>query len=887
MTGTDSLPTGHRLVAGRYRLTRVLGRGGMGVVWQATDELIGRGVAVKELRAPHGLSAGERTVFGERALREARTAGRINHPGVVSIHDVVPATAEDDAVYIVMEWVRAPSLADILRQHGALSEQRVAAIGARVLEALHAAHAIGLVHRDVKPSNILVLPGDEVKLVDFGIAHAVDDTRLTRHGVAGSTGHIAPELFEGEPPSPAGDLWALGVTLCHAVTGRSPFERESTAATIHAILFDDPPSLDDRPLIAPVINGLLQREPERRMSGQQAAAGLRAATNPTTMPAPAPAPASDPATTPAPANAPAPATTRAPAQASAQAPAPDPAVTPDPGATREPAPPRRNTSSRTTTGARAGWEDRPTTLGRDPGTLRRSRAGTGDPDDDPAATGPTSYPLTPVPRILIVNALCAGGALVLAYFLAFRLSDIWQLNSAVTTISTLAPFAVMLASFAVIGSARWEQVTLGPGGVILSRRKGGSSGATNGCRVEWAHIDEVVVVRKGRRTIVHLRMAAHTPADVRSKPPFRGFARLKGGSPFVQTLGVIPARTEEVEAAFRVAAPREVTVRFPAEPTLEDSRSHGTRRIGPPLLVLLMAGILVSTYVFHHDPDVTRLTEDDWGGGIEFSPDGRTLASGTSHDAITLWDLTTHKAVATLRGHGEDINALRFNPSGTLLASASDDDTVKVWDMSTHQARRTLTMGEDVSAVWLTFSPDNQTLAGVTDEQSIVLWNARTGRRTATLTAEGDPSDISAAVFSSDGRTVSVMDDTFAVHHWDVRTGRSVSKAGKDVGRWVSFSGSSGTVRDGSGAYVRSLYGHSDQITGAAWGGAGRRLFATCSDDHTVRVWRTDSGDTAAKLSLNYDIGYTANAVALSADGTTLAYGSGTQLWLWSTGIGS
>ncbi|MGW8702744.1 WD40 repeat domain-containing serine/threonine protein kinase [Streptomyces eurythermus] len=857
MTGTDSLPTGHRLVAGRYRLTRVLGRGGMGVVWQATDELIGRSVAVKELRAPHGLSAGERTVFGERALREARTAGRINHSGVVSIHDVVPATAEDDAVYIVMEWVRAPSLADILRQHGALSEQRVAAIGARVLEALHAAHVIGLVHRDVKPSNILVLPGDEVKLVDFGIAHAVDDTRLTRHGVAGSTGHIAPELFEGEPPSPAGDLWALGVTLCHAVTGRSPFERESTAATIHAILFDDPPSLDDRPLIAPVINGLLQREPERRMSAQEAAAGLRSATAPTTMPAP------DPATTPA------------------------PAPTPDPSATRQPEPPRRNTPSPTTTGPRATWEDRPTTLGRAPGPPRRSRAGTVDPDDDSASTGPTSYPLAPVPRVLIVNALCAGGAALLVFFLAFRLSDIWQLNSAVTTISTLLPFVVMLASFTVMGSVRWDQVALGPGGVTLSRRKSGSSEVTKACRVKWAHIDEVVVVRKGRRTVVHLRMAAHTPADVRASPPFRGFARFKGESPFTQTLGAIFAQPEEVGAAFRAAAPREVTVRVPAEPTPEDSRNHGTRRNGLPLLVLLLAGILVSTYVFHHDPGVTRLTEDDWGGGIEFSPDGRTLASGTSHDAITLWDLTTHKAVATLRGHGQDINALRFNPSGTLLASASDDDTVKVWDMSTHKARRTLTTGGAVSAVALTFSPDNQTLAGVTDDWSVVLWNVRTGRRTATLTVEGDPSGISAAVFSSDGRTVSVIDDTNTVHHWDVRTGTSVGKAGADVGQWVGFSGPSVIVRDGSGSYVRTLYGHSDRITCAAQAGTGLRLIATCSDDHTVRVWRTDSGETAAKLSLNYDIGYTANAVALSPRGTTLAYGSGTQLWLWSTGIGS
>ncbi|MFE2848046.1 DUF3043 domain-containing protein [Streptomyces scopuliridis] len=275
MTGTGSGEA--RLVAGRYRLTGLLGRGGMGVVWRASDELIGRTVAVKELRAPYGLSGQEREVFSERALREARTAGRLNHPAVVAIYDLIPITPDDEAVYIVMELVETPSLAQILEREHALPEWRVARLGRGALEALNEAHAIGLVHRDVKPSNILVLPGDKAKLVDFGIAHAVDDTRLTRHGVAGSTGYMAPELFDGNSLSPAADLWSLGATLFHAVAGTGPFDRSSTAATLHAVLYDDPPSLSEYPSLGPLIGGLLTRDREHRMTSEQAMAALRTA----------------------------------------------------------------------------------------------------------------------------------------------------------------------------------------------------------------------------------------------------------------------------------------------------------------------------------------------------------------------------------------------------------------------------------------------------------------------------------------------------------------------------------------------------------------------------------------------------------------------------------
>ncbi|MGY0062065.1 DUF3105 domain-containing protein [Streptomyces sp. LZ34] len=271
--GTDSQDV-QRLVAGRYRLAGELGRGGMGVVWRATDELIGRVAAVKELRTPPGLSAEERSMFGERALREAHTAGRLNHPGVAAIYDLVPATPEDDAVYIVMELVEAPSLAELLEWYRTLPQERVVRIAGQLLAALDAAHSIGLVHRDIKPSNVMVLPGDHVKLVDFGIAHAMDNTRLTGHGVAGSTGYTAPELFQGADPSPAADLWSLGATLFHAVEGHDPFARQTPAATLHAILHDDLPPLNCQPPLSTLITGLLTRATADRMTSEEAGALL-------------------------------------------------------------------------------------------------------------------------------------------------------------------------------------------------------------------------------------------------------------------------------------------------------------------------------------------------------------------------------------------------------------------------------------------------------------------------------------------------------------------------------------------------------------------------------------------------------------------------------------
>lgn len=259
-----------RLVAGRYAILGELGRGGMGVVWLAEDRVIGRRVALKELPFPPGHDP---AVFQERVLREARTAGGLNDPAIVTVFDV---SFERGFAYLVMELVQAPTLADLIAG-GPLAEARVVTIARQVLGALKSAHDAGIVHRDVKPSNIMVLPGDRVKLADFGIARGVDDPSLTATGgIMGSPGYMAPELFAGSQPAPASDLWSLGATLFHAVEGKAPFTRTTTAATMHAILTERPqPSRCGEPL-ASLLNGLLSQDPAERLAGPRAAALLGA-----------------------------------------------------------------------------------------------------------------------------------------------------------------------------------------------------------------------------------------------------------------------------------------------------------------------------------------------------------------------------------------------------------------------------------------------------------------------------------------------------------------------------------------------------------------------------------------------------------------------------------
>ncbi|TDB81722.1 serine/threonine protein kinase [Actinomadura sp. KC216] len=263
-----------RVLAGRYRLESVVGRGGMGTVWRARDETLDREVAVKEVVLPAGLDDAERENRHRRTLREARASARLNHPGVVTVHDVVE---EDGRPWIVMELVPARSLQEIVEEDGPLPPARAAAIGRQIAGALRAAHAIGILHRDVKPANVLVADGDRAVLTDFGIAQVAGDATLTGTGLLiGSPSYMSPERVNGDPAIPASDLWALGATLYAATEGRAPHHRSDPMAVLAAVMTQDVPPPRNAGPLAPVLTGLLERDPVRRMSGDRAEEALTA-----------------------------------------------------------------------------------------------------------------------------------------------------------------------------------------------------------------------------------------------------------------------------------------------------------------------------------------------------------------------------------------------------------------------------------------------------------------------------------------------------------------------------------------------------------------------------------------------------------------------------------
>ncbi|WP_083983904.1 serine/threonine-protein kinase [Actinomadura hibisca] len=261
-----------RLLAGRYRLLSVVGRGGMGTVWRAHDEALHREVAVKEVLLHEALSDEEREQRHQRTLREARASARLNHPGVVTVHDVVD---EGGRPWIVMELVQARSLQEVLDEDGPLPPGRAAAIGRQVAGALRAAHAIGILHRDVKPANVLITGEDRAVLTDFGIAQIAGDATLTRTGlIMGSPAYMSPERVNGDPALPASDLWALGATLYAACEGRPPHYRTDAMAVLAAILTQEPPPPRNAGHLGPVLRALLERDPARRPGADEAEKAL-------------------------------------------------------------------------------------------------------------------------------------------------------------------------------------------------------------------------------------------------------------------------------------------------------------------------------------------------------------------------------------------------------------------------------------------------------------------------------------------------------------------------------------------------------------------------------------------------------------------------------------
>ncbi|WP_447037933.1 protein kinase domain-containing protein [Streptomyces sp. DSM 118878] len=272
-TGEARRDKSERLLAGRYRLGEVLGRGGMGTVWRAKDETLGRTVAVKELRFPSSIDEEEKRRLITRTLREAKAIARIRNTSAVTVYDVVD---EDDRPWIVMELVEGKSLAEVIREDGVLTPRRAAEVGLAVLDVLRSAHREGILHRDVKPSNVLIAEDGRVVLTDFGIAQVEGDPSITSTGMlVGAPSYISPERARGHKPGPAADLWSLGGLLYAAVEGVPPYDKGSAIATLTAVMTEDVEQPTNAGPLEKVIYGLLVKDPEQRLDDVGARALLR------------------------------------------------------------------------------------------------------------------------------------------------------------------------------------------------------------------------------------------------------------------------------------------------------------------------------------------------------------------------------------------------------------------------------------------------------------------------------------------------------------------------------------------------------------------------------------------------------------------------------------
>src|SRR5262245_56756036 len=257
------------VIAGRYELLDRIGQGAMGTVWRARDQGLARDVAVKEVRLPDLMPARDRATLRERTLREARVSAKLSHPCVVTVHDVIET---DGTPWIVMELVTARSLERVLAEDGPLPPRRAAETGMMLLGALASAHAAGIVHRDVKPGNVLLTRDGRAVLTDFGIAAVDGDPALTQTGmVVGTPGFCAPERIRGGPASPASDLWSLGATLYAAVEGRGPFDGHgSPMAVLASIVHSDPPPARSAGPLRAVIEALMSKDPAQRPDAARA-----------------------------------------------------------------------------------------------------------------------------------------------------------------------------------------------------------------------------------------------------------------------------------------------------------------------------------------------------------------------------------------------------------------------------------------------------------------------------------------------------------------------------------------------------------------------------------------------------------------------------------------
>jgi WD40 repeat protein/predicted Ser/Thr protein kinase len=712
------------LISGRYRLIQVLGAGGMGKVWLGQDELIGREVAIKELLLPVEITDDHRQLLTQRAMREARAAGRLNHPGIITVHDVI---VHDDAPMIVMEYVRGRSLADAIKADGALPADRVAAIADAMLAALRVAHDAGIVHRDLKPGNVL-LDGDRVVITDFGIASLAGDAQLTRSGmIIGTPTYMAPEQAEHERASTASDLWSVGATLYAAVEGRPPFEGEGVMAVLSAVLTRDPHPPQRAGALTPLLYALLRKEPGLRPTIDQATRLLTEASHGGPEPMGRTARPSAPGGVPAPPSPP-PHGQSPPAYGGyPQGPYPGAA----PGSTLPPGHPghhpghpgphtgfpmpadQRGSGRRTAMLVGAGavvavllaaaiWvmltrdapgngappvaSGNPTrTAGSDGGGDAGNAAQPGTPTQITKAVQlnghshfVTSVAFSPDGRLLasVDDDLTRGGAK----------TRLWDAGSGKGVATLVGPPGTGGSSVVAVAFSP-DGKTLVSGGNrlgdttylwrVADRRRVGPLDQSKSIMKSVAYSPDGKAIAGVTHTGAVTIWDAATRKIKVGLPDGNGFrnvvfspdGRLLANPGVGKDLRLSNAATGQTVRTITDATGDSVSF-SPDGKTLAVPDSDGTHSLR---LYDVATG---------KSPIAFDRTEDDLVAHVLYSPDGKTIASWGHGNVIKLWDVASRRIRATLIGHSDRVNTVAFSRDGKKMASGGQDKTVRIWNLA-------------------------------------------------------------------------------------------------------------------------------------------------------------------------------------------------------------